>query len=273
MSDTQDTTAASPASTLSGRVLAVAFAAVVPILTGAAYLTGVAYYRAYLNSFGIPSKIIEKSSADFFLYAHTAVTESLFIIVTSALAVVLAVIFFSSFLLLALNRLERKAAQSQRIIEIRARLLSRPFINLLADLLLLPTALMFALMYLIFALLLALILPQAIGGATGRQQAAKDLVTFNKDCLINAQDHRFCNAIYENGNLVACGYVIDSSPAYVAVFQSGRVRTIPVAEKTFVTVNSEPNICLTLDAHDKSTETSKTSSSTTSSPLPSPAQR
>lgn len=243
MSDTQETTVASPTSTLSGRVLAIAFAAVIPILTGAAYLTGTSYHQAYLAAFGIPSKLIGKTTTDFFVYAHSAVTESLLIVITSAFVVVLAVGFIASFTSIVLNRLEKKAGESARIRQIRTRLNGRPSVKLMAEFLFLPALTVIILIYLIFALLFALILPQAIGGATGKQRAKEDRATFLKECPVEVGEHRLCTEIYENDNLVACGYIIDSSPEYIAVFKDGNVRTIPVANKTFVSVNSNPKNC------------------------------
>ena len=243
MSDVQDGPSDTESKTFSGRVLAVFFAAILPILTGAAYLTGVAYHQSYLRAFGIPPKIIGKNTTDFFVYAHSAVTESLFIIVSSALATLVAVGFLTSFFFQVLKHFEKKARRSGRVNQLRTDWTSRRHVKLLLELLALPAITVLILVYIIFGLLSALVLPPAVGEATGSQRAKEDLVAFKKDCSVGAGSGRYCSEIRENDTLVACGYVIDGSAEYIAVFEDGKVRTIPAANKTFLTIDGVSDKC------------------------------
>ncbi|WP_288379312.1 hypothetical protein [uncultured Massilia sp.] len=224
-------------------MLAILFAGILPILTGAAYLTGVAYHQSYLGAFGIPPKIIEKTTTDFFVYAHSAVTESLFIIVSSALATLVVVGFLTSFLFQVLKHFEKKARHSGRVNQLRTDWTNRRHVKLLLELLALPAITVLIIVYMVFGLLSALIFPPSLGAATGSQRAKEDLNAFKKDCSVGADNHRYCSEIRENETLIACGYLIDSSPEYIAVFDEGKVRTIPAANKTFLTIDGVLDKC------------------------------
>jgi hypothetical protein len=73
-------------------LLGIALAAAIPILTGTAYLVGMAYHSAYLRTFRLP-QLLTKTTADYFLYAYEAFTSSLLKLVGSTGVVLLSMIF------------------------------------------------------------------------------------------------------------------------------------------------------------------------------------
>ncbi|MGF6272337.1 hypothetical protein ABIB38_000679 [Massilia sp. UYP11] len=208
-----------------------------PLLSGAAYLTGVAYHQAYLNAFRIPLNLLEKSTADYFLYAYMAVAESGMRLLGSGL-VVIAAFIFGAYFWQSLRWVDRKTTQSSQLQWLRSRMRMNPLLRLLGNLVLVPT-LVIGFSYLAFALFVLFIMPMMFGQAAGARRAAEDAEVYTLGCDKVQPGIRYCNDVFEAGNptRIASGFIIDSSEKYVAIYESDAVRTIHVEGLRFVAVH------------------------------------
>lgn len=210
----------------------------VPLLSGAAYLTGVAYHQAYLNAFRIPLNLLEKSTADYFLYAYMAVAESGMRLLGFSGLVAIAAFIFGAYFWQSLRWVDRKTTQSSQLQWLRSRMRTKPLLRLLGNLVLVPT-LVIGFSYLAFALFVIFIMPMMFGQAAGARRAAEDASVYTLRCDKVQPGVRYCNDVFEEGNPVriASGFIIDSSEKYIAIYESDAVRTIHVEGKRFVAVH------------------------------------
>jgi hypothetical protein len=76
----------------------------------------------------------------------------------------------------------------------------------------------------LFVLTSVMVIPAALGEGAGRATAESELGVFQKGCVASA---RPCVEVRKEGQLVATGFVLDSSTSYLAIFdertQQGRV--------------------------------------------------
>lgn len=217
-------------------LMPLALGVAIPIFSGAAYLTGVAYHQAYLNAFRIPQNLIAKSTADYFLYAYMAVAESgMKFFTLSGLASIIVISIFAVYFFQIFRWIDRKINQSSHIEWLRSRAQSNPVFRTAGKLVIVPT-LVIAFGYLALASFIAFIMPMMFGEIAGARRAAEDIAVFQQGCHKPRKDSRYCNELFENGGAapVASGFVIDSSEKYIAIYESGTIRTYPVEGKRFV---------------------------------------
>ena len=213
--------------------LSIALAGFVPILTGTAYLVGVEYHRTYLDLLHVPKSLIAKNATDYFLYAHSAFTSSLLVMLSSTALLIVSVAMYAAIWREA-NRVVLKFEKSERAVQLQTRMKSSPRAHLFSDVVLLPILFSLLAYFSVIGLLFALVLPAYIGEAAGKLQAEKDLSAFNLGCKKAQGTYRFCSEIREGDSVLARGFIIDSSEKYVAVYDEGTTRTLPVEGKHFV---------------------------------------
>jgi hypothetical protein len=216
-------------------LVGIAFAAAIPILTGTAYLVGIAYHSAYLRTFRLP-QLLTKTTADYFLYAYEAFTSSLLRLVGSAGVVLLSMIFLWIVLWRVCNRVGRRIEVSPWSQRQRERFSVVPAARAFADAVLLPFLCCLLGGYLVIGLLFALILPAYLGERAGKIRAEEEIAVFKKGCIKGSAGPKFCNEIHEGDKLVYRGFVIDGSEKYVAIYENGVARLIPVEGKRFAAV-------------------------------------
>lgn len=213
----------------------------VPLFSGASYLTGVAYHQAYLNAFRIPLNLLEKSTADYFLYAYMAVAESgMRLLGFSGLVAILAFIF-GAYFWQGLRWVDRRTTQSSQLQWLRSRMHTKPLLRLLGNLVLVPT-LVIGFSYLAFALFVIFIMPMMFGQAAGARRAIEDATAFKLGCDKVQPGSQYCSDVFEDGSStrIAGGFIIDSSEKYIAIYESDAVRTFHVEGKRFVAAHKVP---------------------------------
>lgn len=213
--------------------LGLALAGFVPMLTGTAYLVGVEYHRTYLDWLHVPKLLIAKSATDYFLYAHSAFASSLLRMLGSTALLIASVGLYSAIWRLA-NRLALKVEKSERASRLQTRMRNSPRAHLFSDVILLPILFAGLSYFAVIGLLFALLLPAYIGEAAGKHQAEQDLIAFNLGCKKAEGTYRFCSEIRDGESVLARGFIIDSSEKYVAIYENGTTRTIPLDGKYFV---------------------------------------
>jgi hypothetical protein len=216
-------------------LVGIGLAAAIPILTGTAYLVGMAYHSAYLRAFRLP-QLLTKTTADYFLYAYEAFTSSLLRLVGSAGVVLLSMIFLWIVVWRVCNSVGRRIEVSSWSQRQRERLSVAPAARAFADTVILPFLCCLLGGYLVIGLLVALILPAYIGERAGQIRAEEDIAIFQKGCIKGSAGSKFCNEIREGDKLVYRGFVIDGSEKYVAIYENGVARLIPVEGKHFAAV-------------------------------------
>lgn len=217
----------------------IALAAAVPILTGAAYLVGYACHRAYLNSFHIPPQLIEKTTADYFLYTYFALVNSSLALLGSTNVVVLALALIVLLFVLwrAFAYLGKRIDASEWARRRRENVVPKPSVLAFADIVILPFLYVALAGYIALALLLILVLPESLGESAGRRIAERDKGAYKLGCDKGRKESRgrlYCNEIREGAELVSRGFIIDSSDKYVAVYEEGVIKLIPLEGKRFV---------------------------------------
>ena len=214
-------------------VLRVGLAGLIPLLTAAAYMAGLSYSQAYLFVFGIPSKLITKSTADYFVHAYMAMSETLLRLIGVTGLAIVGMAVFVIYMWWAVNWLERRVESSQGIQKVREQVRSRPFLRRIRDAIMVPIFAV-AVGYLAFASFIVFVLPEGLGQYAGRARALKDLAVFKRGCAQTQKEGPMCNEVYDGEKRIAYGFVIDSSEAYVAVYENGLVRTFPGSGKYFI---------------------------------------
>lgn len=210
------------------------FAAFVPMLTGAAYLTGLAYYQTYLHVFHVSAALVPITTADHFVYAYFAISLLVQGILKSfwIAAVIAGLVFWAVFQWLLMDSLSGKVRQSRLGISVQAWLRRR--LNPAASrLIFMPAALTVATIYLILFLAIMLIIPVELGRTAGRLRAQEDISAFSKGC-----DHpagsSFCNSILESGKQPINGYIIGGSEKNVIVFDGKTTVILVRGDKTTI---------------------------------------
>lgn len=218
------------------RILTIALAALIPIFTGAAYLTGLAYYETYLRVFHIPASLVSISTTDHFVYAHRTVTElgwsifkNLYVLLSIA-----GFIFWVAFQWLLMDIVAEKTRQSQFVIWARRRFMGSPAINAVGRIFLIPTGIATVCLYLLVTILVLLVVPIELGGAAGRMVGNENLRAFERSCQ-KPEIGRFCNNLLENDKLIISGYIVASSEKNVIIYDGTSTFLLPRGEKTKIT--------------------------------------
>lgn len=213
-----------------------------PIFSGAAYLTGLAYHQTYLNAFHVPQNLMGKTAADYFVYAHMAVTEAGSKLLGITGAILVAAFIFGGFIWEIYGWIDRKVMESSQRQWLRRKVQSKPLLRLVGRLVLIPMIVV-SVFYLLLLLFIVFVAPMIFGQITGKQRAEEDIAKFKLGCDRVRQDGPYCNKIFDGASTtpIAYGFIIDSSEQYVAIYESGTVRTFPTQGKTFtaVTVNAQ----------------------------------
>jgi len=207
----------------------------IPTLTGTAYLVGVAFHTAYLRTFHLPL-LLEKTTADYFLYAWEACTTSLMRLIGSAGVFLLSLIFLWVVFWRLCNKVGQKIENGAWSKRQRERFRTAPGMRVFAETVLLPLLCCVLVGYVVLGLVVALILPAYLGENAGRRRAEEEIAIFKKGCAQNIAASHFCNEIREGDKLVSRGFIIDGSEKYVAVYENGVAKLIPAEDKHFVAV-------------------------------------
>lgn len=218
------------------RMLTIALTTLIPIFTGAAYITGLAYHEAYFHVFRIPATLMTIGAADHFVYAYRTITElgwSIFRYKNFVLSFC-GFIFWVAFVWLSMDVLTEKARRSRFAIFIRGRFGVSPPLKVAGRILLIPTAIATAFFYLLVVVLILLVVPAELGGAAGRMAAQDELDAFSKGCQ-KPVGTRFCNSILESDKPLAYGYIVGSSEKNLVVYDGKKTILVPRGDKTAVT--------------------------------------
>jgi len=210
-------------------------ASVIPIFSGAAYLTGLTYHNAYLYKFGIPENLLGKTAANYFLYAYQAVAESGLRMISITGVAVIGLIIFAIYFWQIIGWLEQVLSQSRWMQKLHEKVRSKPKLRILGKVVIVPVIVMMS-SYLFFVVFFVFLAPQIIGHQAGVHRAEEDLLKFNRGCEKNIGIPPLCNEIYDGVQPIANGFVVESSEKYVAIYENGIVRTLPLGDKSFVAV-------------------------------------
>lgn len=218
------------------RMLTIALTALIPIFTGAAYITGLAYHEAYFNVFHIPATLMPIGTADNFVYAHKTITELGWSIFKNGYVVVSigGFIFWASFQWILMDLFAERARQNRFIVWIKQRFSGSPRVNAVGRILLIPTIIASGCLYLLVAVLVLLVVPVELGSAAGRMVAQDKLIEFSKDCQKPAGKN-FCNIIMESEKQLAQGYIVGSSEKNVIVYDGKKTVLFPRGDKMKIT--------------------------------------
>lgn len=206
-----------------------------PIFSGAAYLTGITYHQTYLNAFRIPLNLLTKTTADYFLYAYMAVTEAGLKLLGVSGLIMMVAIMLGAYLWQIFSWIDRKVMQSGHRQWVRSKVQSKPLLRFLGKAMMVPSIVL-ALGYIGLLFFMLFLAPMMFGHTAGAQRADDDIAIFERGCEKVRRGGPDCNEIFEDGNPVpvARGFIIDSSEKYIAIYDGGTVRTLPVEGKSFV---------------------------------------
>lgn len=202
----------------------IALGALIPLLTGASYLVGVAYHRAYLDVFRAPSNLINKGTADYFLFAHRALTGWMFELLKAPLFWFL--IAWAVIVWILIRGVESWSAQSLFVSGVRQRVAGYRRTVAVGKFVLIPTIIVAFAFYSFLIILFLLVMPEVIGSTMGRKDAEEDLKVMRAGCGKVADQRRYCVDFLIKEKLVAKGFVIGASEKYVIIFENGATRTL-----------------------------------------------
>jgi hypothetical protein len=221
-------------------LLPIFLATLVPMFTGAAYLTGLAYHQAYLRMFHVPVSLVPISVDENFVYAYVtfSVLVRAFFESAMAVAVISSLIFFGTLQWLLMDPATDKIRQSRFAIAVRRWLSRRHRIRALGRLVFLPTAVTIGTIYFIFFVTVALVIPVELGMAAGRMVALEDKAAFQKNCN-EPVGTRFCSIILEGDKELIKGYIIGGSEKNIVVFVGEKTTILARGDKTTITATVE----------------------------------
>jgi hypothetical protein len=216
-------------------VLTIVLTAFIPVISGAAYLTGLAFYRAYLHEFHIPASLVPISTAVHFVYAHRTISYLGWSVFENWMVVfaIVGIIFLIPFQWLLMESLSVKIRRSRLARYGRRRFLRGEVNRAIRRILFLPAALTLIFSYLVIFLLVLLIIPEKIGSLAGKSLASQDLVAFSKGCNV-PNSIRFCNNIFENKDLLGRGYIVGSSEKNIIIYDGKKTVVLPRGDKTII---------------------------------------
>lgn len=206
----------------------------IPVFSGAAYLTGLNYHQTYFLRLGVPPHVIEKSASDYFHYAYMATTESGMRLASLTGLAFMAWIVAAVYFWKILAYFDQVVQQSRLVRWLRRRVHSNPAGRLIGKILLVPTLVM-AFGYIGVAILVIFLAPQMIGQQAGLYRALDDIALYGGGCSVPDNVLRQCVDVYDGEKCVTRGFVLDSSPTFIAIYEDNAVRTLPVEGKVFVT--------------------------------------
>lgn len=221
-------------------LLSLLLASGIPVFSGAAYITGISYHYAYLASFGIPEKLISKTTSDIFIYAYTAISEIGISLISLTGLLVVGWIVAAVYFWQIINSAEKKIQNSQGWFRLRQRFKEKPGVKFLGRVMFVPV-IVTALSYVVFTFFIVFLLPTLIGHQAGIQRARDDAASFKMGCANPDKKEYSCISVFEDKLLIASGFVIDSSENFIAIYEGDAVRTLPVENKHFVVYHSTVN--------------------------------
>jgi len=222
-------------------------AIVLSILTPTAYLTGVAFHQAYMQTLKINYELYPKSSADYFLYAFNA----LFKLVPEWLQIagtdlrVVGVVLYVSLVIGLINKGGSLLDNSPWMKRHREKAKTSKAFRLFGEIMLVPVIGLMVIYYIPILLVILMITPVLVGEVGGQKVANADKAGFEGGCAHPKRKSAFCTQMLEAGKPVAIGFVIDASDKFVAMIDNGVARSIPIKDREF----SEFRNPIATDAH------------------------
>jgi hypothetical protein len=209
----------------------VKLAALIPILSGAAYLTGVRYYEAYIKAFGLPGGVIAKSASEYFVFAHIAITRLLLKLITYIFSSFqwVSLVFVAVLVWKGMGAADKYFQQDPKIARCRAFFNSGRKGRFIGEAVLVPTLVSIGLGYLIFILTIILVIPDAVGVTAGRLAGEEDRKIYQAGCPTVQKSGDFCNEI-SDGKIVMQVFILDVSDKYLSFYdpKTNKARTVPV---------------------------------------------
>jgi hypothetical protein len=204
--------------------------------TAATYLTGMAYHQKYLTYFHVNHGLFQKSSSEYFLFAWRSVVEILpgWLILAGADFRVPVVVFAMCLFGILIKMFSQALDRTERMERIRAKTRNSKAFATFGELIFVPTIGLAAIYYVPILLTLVLILPVEIGGIGAKQAAKADMARFEKGCKPVKGNDDFCIQIRETGKMIAHGFVIETSDKFIAIFEDGKARVLPIKEQEFL---------------------------------------
>jgi hypothetical protein len=220
-------------------VISAALAALIPALTGAAYLTGLAYHRGYLETFKVPYGIMNKSTTDYFLCAHKAIVALLVAFTSNSIVIVVAIALFLSLCGWAImNKFDQRLGRHPKVRKLRSRAKESAHLRLFGEVLGLPALSSLLFLYVLFVLTFVLILPGVLGEAAGRLDAKSVQAAIEGGCGHPHGTYMHCTDIMHDGHQLARGFILDASDKHVFLVADGITKVLPIGDNSFVTVSA-----------------------------------
>lgn len=202
-----------------------------------AYLVGVTFHQTFLERFGVNPGAFPQGRSDYLVLAVLAVMKDLDIILgatfkSKPVLVVIGALLVAGVLALVLGQ---GAAKLGKLHRGRAPVSTR--VKLLAIYLL-----VFPLggAYLMFAVpasfAAVLIFPVELGVAAANALANDDIADYVKGCSAHAHGQQ-CFRLMDGPTVIATGFIIEQSKETVALWESGKVKLLPVTNRSLESVD------------------------------------
>lgn len=203
----------------------------------APYVVGLTYYKTLLSSLDVPFHLFERSSSDYFIYAHHAIIEAssswinllfretklfLYIMCTvAALALEIALINWLSKTKLS-NKISKKV-EGSGLVSVTVAVLALAFIAA------------FAIAFFPIFILIVLIIPGIIGEYAAESVTRENNKIYLAGCVQNKKNWN-CVKLLDDTKEVSRGFLITSSNERVALHLGGKTSIFFLGEKTLETV-------------------------------------
>ncbi|GEM_PF-2401707 len=203
----------------------------------APYVVGLTYYKTLLSSLDVPFHLFERSSSDYFIYAHYAIIEAssswinllfretklfLYIISTTA-ALALEIILINWLSKTKLSNAISKKVEDSGLISVTVAILALAFIAA------------FLIAFLPILILIVLIIPGIIGEYAAESITKENKTIYSAGCVQNRK-HWNCVKLLDDTKEVSHGFLITSSNERVALHLDGKTSIFFLGEKTIETV-------------------------------------
>ncbi|WP_159915712.1 hypothetical protein [Pantoea sp. 18069] len=235
MSQNENLLPSPPKSYFSAATVLSLFTALIALSTVTLRLIGDIRHRQYLNYWGLDADLFPKPTDWLVINGYYGLFEHFlrffFALVEESLwfgGAIVILSFVVSFFRSPMGIIWEESAWFQRRTEWFKRLLRNFFLT---------TIFLFIILSAMFFLAGFMVLPAALGDASGKAVAESELEHYRKGC---AASKKPCVELKRDGELIATGFLLDSSPSYIAILdeQSKKARVIPFDKIELVSARS-----------------------------------